>query len=96
MACLCKHYERALPIMFMDFRLLMKQGFSLVTTHLVDVYFVSHHNVVRKYVLCTCVFQVFALLRPAERNVCKLVHDFGVQACFMHHIGAFEASFLGH
>ncbi len=60
------------------------------------VYFVSHHNVVRKYVLCTCVFQVLALLRPADRNVCKLVHDFGVQACFMHHIGAFGAKFLGH
>ena len=98
MACLCKHYERALPIIFMDCCLLMMQGFFFFWyhTHLVGVYFVSHHNVVRKYVLCTCVFQVLALLRPADRNVCKLVHDFGVQACFMHHIGAFEARFLGH
>ncbi len=63
----------------------------LGTTHAVDVYFVSHRNVVRKYVLCTCVVHVLAVLRPTDGNVCKLVHDFGVRACFMHHIGAFGA-----
>ena len=95
MACLCRHYERALPIIVMDCCLLMLQDYSLGTTHLVDVYFVSHDNVVRKYVVCTCAFHVLALLRPADRNVCKLVHDFGVQACFMYHICAFQQNFSG-
>ena len=61
-----------------------------------DVYFVSHRNVVRKYVLCTCVVQVLAVLRPADVDVCKLCTIFEVRACFMHHIGAFGAKFLGH
>ncbi len=63
----------------------------LGATHAVDVYFVSHRNVVRKYMLCTCVVQVLAVMRPADEDVCKLVHDFGVRVCFMHRIGAFEA-----